>query len=230
MDSTALRQLDQDLWVVDAPLSMLGIRVGTRMTVVRLSTGGLWLHSPVPVDAGLQAALNALGPVEFIVAPNRFHHLFVGEAASMWPSAQVWGVPGLQKKRKDLSFDAVLDGHAAPPWTDDLQQIAIGGTLLEETVFFHAASRTLITSDLAENCLQSAHLPTRVYARLGGATEKFVVPWLLRICYRDKPSARADLERMLQWDFDRVVLAHGRILEQGGKERVREAYRWLLAT
>jgi len=229
MSAVALKQLDSDLWVVDAPLSMLGIRVGTRMTVVRMRTGGLWLHSPVSIDAGLRQALDSLGPVEFVVAPNKFHHLFVGEAASTWPSASIYGVPGLEKKRQDVSFDAMLGRDAASPWTADLDQIAIEGTLLEETVFFHRGSRTLITSDLAENCLQAEHLPTRLYARLCGVTDRFAVPWLLRICYRDKPRARAGLERVLQWDFDRVILAHGQIVERGGKEQVREAYRWLLS-
>lgn len=228
MTDTSLRQLEQDLWTVDAPLAMLGIRVGTRMTVVRLGSGAVWLHSPIPISPALRQALDEIGPVKFIVAPNRFHHLFVSEAASYWPGAEIWGVSGLQRKRKDLSFDGILGGAAPPPWADDLQQISIDGTLLEETVFFHARSRTLITSDLAENCLQAGHLPTRIYARLCGVTDRCAVPWLLRVCYRDKKRGRAGIERVLEWDFDRVILAHGQIIERGGRERVREAYDWLL--
>lgn len=75
------------------------------------------------------------------------------------------------------------------------------GTLLKETVFFHAPSRTLISSDLVENFETSPHWPTRIYL--------------------------AALQRVLAWDFDRIVLAHGDVLAERGPEVLRESYSWL---
>ena len=49
---------------------MLGLRLGTRMTVVRLTNGGLLLHSPVLMSPALREELDAIGPVSHIVCPD----------------------------------------------------------------------------------------------------------------------------------------------------------------
>jgi hypothetical protein len=228
MTDTTLERLADTLWVSAAPLAMLGVQVGTRMTLVRLSDRSLWLHSPVAISATLKTQVDALGPVSWIVAPNRFHHLYAGEAATAWPDAKLVGEPGLANKRKDLRFDALLDETGSSPWAPDIESQFVGGTLLHETIFFHAASRTLITSDIAENCLTGEDLLTRIYARLGGVSDRFAVPLLLRLCYRDKARGARDIRRVLEWDFDRIILAHGKVLESGGKAALLESYRWLL--
>jgi hypothetical protein len=46
---------------------------------------------------------------------------------------------------------------------------------------------------------------------------------------RDRRAARESLERILGWDFDRVVVAHGDVLASGGREALRQGYSWLLA-
>lgn len=222
-----LEPVDENLWVVAAPLSFLGVHVGTRMTVVRLSDGSLWLHSPVQLDAETQAEIIALGEVRHIVAPNLFHHLYVGEAADLFPGAAVHAVAGLQKKRKDLRIDETLGEEPAAAWRDDLDQLQVQGTLLAETVFFHRATRTLISSDIAENFASSDHWLTRIYLKAQRLEHRFWVAWLLRICYRDKQNARRCIDRMLEWDIDRVILAHGHILETGGRDKLRAAFEWL---
>ena len=39
--------------------------------------------------------------------------------------------------------------------------------------------------------------------------------------------ARQDFAQLLSWDFDRVVLGHGDVVEEGGREALAEAYSWL---
>ena len=228
MTDTTLERLADNLWVSAAPLAMLGVQVGTRMTIVRLSDRSLWLHSPVAISDKLKTEVDALGPVGWIVAPNRFHHLYAGEAATAWPDAKLIGEPGLAKKRKYLNFDALLEETGSSPWAPDIESQFVDGTVLHETLFFHAASRTLITSDIAENCLTGEDLLTRIYTKLGGVTDRFAVPLLLRLCYRDKARSAKDIRRVLEWDFDRIILAHGKVLESGGKAALLESYRWLL--
>jgi hypothetical protein len=46
---------------------------------------------------------------------------------------------------------------------------------------------------------------------------------------RDRRAARQSLVRILGWDFDRIVVAHGDVLERGGREALRQGYSWLLA-
>jgi len=219
--------VDDNLWVVAAPLRFLGVHVGTRMTVVRLSSGHLWLHSPVPLAPETRAELAALGEVGHIVAPNLFHHLYVSDVADSFPGATVHAAAGLRKKRKDLRIDEILGTEPPAAWRDDLDQLHIEGTLLDETVFFHNATRTLISSDLAENFASSDHWLTRLYLKAQGLEHRFGVAWLLRVCYRDKQKARRCIDRMLDWDIERIILAHGKILETGALDELREAFAWL---
>jgi len=219
--------VDDNLWVVAAPLRFLGVHVGTRMTVVRLSCGRLWLHSPVPLARETRNELAELGEIGHIVAPNLFHHLYVGDIADSFPGATVHAAAGLRRKRKDLRIDETL-GEAPPAaWRDDLDQLHIEGTLLGETVFFHRETRTLISSDLAENFASSDHWLTRLYLKSQRLEHRFGVAWLLRVCYRDKHKARRCIDRLLEWDIERVILAHGEIVESGGRAALREAFAWL---
>ena len=94
-------------------------------------------------------------------------------------------------------------------------------------MFFHAPSRTLISSDLLENFETSPHWPTRIYLKIGGIHGKPGVSRLLRVMYRDHDKVRAALERVLAWDFDRIVLAHGDVLAERGPQVLRESYSWL---
>ncbi|HEX5067892.1 MAG TPA: DUF4336 domain-containing protein, partial [Myxococcota bacterium] len=90
-----LRQLAPDLWVADRPQSFYGLVVGTRMTVIRLDDGSLLLHSAVKLDPELRKELDALGPVRYVVAPNRVHHLYAGKVRDAYPDARLWIGPGL---------------------------------------------------------------------------------------------------------------------------------------
>ena len=226
---SALRPLDRDIWVAERLQRFYGLEVGTRMTVIRLSGERLLLHSPVELDPELRRELDSLGRVCFAVAPNRVHHLYAGKVAEAYPEARLWVAPGLERKRPDLRFVAVLGDDAPAEWRGAVEQVFFRGRPYEnEVVFFHRASRTLMLCDLAFNFGPSAAAPTRwlmsllrSYGRFGPSK---LDPWLIR----DRRAARASLERILDWDFDRVVVAHGDVLERGGREALRAGYAWLL--
>ena len=77
-----LNPIADNLWALERPLRFLGLETGTRMTVARLESGGLFVHSPIPFDAALRAAIAEIGPVEAVVAPCLFHHLSIAAWAS----------------------------------------------------------------------------------------------------------------------------------------------------
>lgn len=104
-----LRPLDEDLWLAERPFAPLPFRdIGTRMTVVRLSDGGVALHSLVAADGPTRAAVDAIAPVRARICPNRVHPLFAGEWKQAYPAARLVAAPGLAAKRRDLAFDGVL--------------------------------------------------------------------------------------------------------------------------
>jgi hypothetical protein len=224
-----LRKLAEDLWVAERPQSFYGLPVGTRMTVVRLSGGRLLLHSPVALDGELRKELDSLGRVCFAVAPNRVHHLYAGRVAEAYPGARLWVAPGLPRKRPDLVFEAVLSDEAPEEWRGELDQAFFRGRPYEnEVAFFHRASRTLMLCDLAFNFGPSAAAPTRLLMKLLRSYGRLGPSKLDPLLIRDRRAARQSLERILAWDFDRVIVAHGDVLERGGHETLRDGYSWLL--
>ena len=222
--------LAADLWVAERPQRFYGLEVGARMTVIRLADGSLLLHSPVALDVRLRAELDALGRVRFVVAPNRVHHLYAGRVAPAYPDARLWVGPGVERKRPDLAYVAVLSDEAPAPWRGQVDQVFFRGRPYEnEVAFFHRASRTLILCDLAFNFGPRAAAPTRLLMRLLRSYGRFGPSKLDPLLIRDRRAARQSLERILAWDFDRVVVAHGDVLESGGRAALRQGYSWLLA-
>lgn len=227
-DRARLRRLDDDLWVVDDPFSVFGLAIGTRMTVIRLTDGGLFLHSPSPLSSELCAELEALGPVKCIVAPNKIHHLYVSDYATAFPDADRYAAPGLEKKRSNLDFHYVLEPAAPAAWSGQIEQVCVQGCdYISEVVFFHPASRTLLLTDMAFNVQHTDSVWTKVWLKLNGAYQKFGPSRMVRALIRDRAAARRSLDEILRWDFDRVIVTHGIVLQRSGKRMVRAAFDWL---
>jgi len=222
-----LENVAGNVWAVAAPHHFLGLHVGTRMTVIRLSSGGVLLYSPVPLSAALIAEINALGPVQHIVCPNLFHHVYAGDALAIWPQALLHGPRKLQKKRRDLTFHAVLSDTPHESWQGDLLPVTIAGSLLNETVLYHVPSRTLVTSDLVENFKVHPHWLTRSYLKLNGMLGNITWPPVMRVVYLNRRAARASIDRILALPFDRVVIAHGDIIHGNAREVLKKGLEWL---
>jgi hypothetical protein len=224
-----MRQLDSDLWVAQSPLRFLGVELGARMTVIRLAGSRLLVHSPIAPATELVREVRALGQVAYIVAPNRFHHLFVGDWQAAFPEASVYVAPGLERKRPDLKIAGLLTGVPEAGWADTIDQVSLGGIpLTNEVVFFHRPSATLIASDLAFNIGSSSPLLTRMTFRMAGTYGRLSPTPLERVLVRDRPAFRGSLTRVLQWPFGRVVVAHGEISERNGRDELDRGYSWVL--
>jgi len=222
---TALEAIDTRIWTAEAPLRFVGLQVGRRMTVVQLASGDLWVHSPAPLDDALREGLAALGPVRFVVAASRLHgHLSMGDYARAYPEAALLAPPGLSERRADLTFAGGLADEPDPRWAAELDQAPLRGhRYLTEVLFLHRPSRSLIVGDACWNSQDGLGLPARIWAggRRIGPTAAF------RLAVRERAAARASVERVLAWDFDRIVTGHGAIVERGGREAFERAYAWL---
>jgi hypothetical protein len=222
-----LTRIDDELWSAVAPLRFLGIETGTRMSVVRLREGGLFVHSPLPLADGLAQEVDALGPVHAVVAPTLFHHLSVGAWKDAYPDALLCCAPGLEKKRSDVAWDRVLGDRPEPEWAGEIEQVLFAARSMEnEVVFHHPATRTMICADAIFNLSEHPDRLTRLVAlllwnRAPGAT------WLEHLMIRDRKGAREQIGRMLAWKPERILLAHGRSVERDGEAVLRQAYAWL---
>jgi hypothetical protein len=225
--TTTLRELAPALWEVEQMRPAGGGRQRFRMTVVRLAGDGLWLYSPVEIDDGLAAQIAALGNVAHIVAPNRYHHLFAGGAKQRYPGAKLWGVPGLAEKRLDLAFDGVLFADA--PWRDELDGLVLTSVpKFNETVFFHRASRTLICADLIFNIRSEPSFASRLVYRILRVYGRPAQSWYFRKSI-DRSAVKPQLETVLAWNFERVCMSHGEVMDVNAHTVFADVVRPLLA-
>lgn len=218
------------IWCADYTIRYFGCVFEARMTLVRLDGNRLWIHSPGPIDETLQREIAALGTVKYLIAPGTFHYMHLAAAQTLYPNAETFICPGLPKKRPELRYDHLLEDRPHVYWAQELDQVIIRGALLiSEVAFYHRASRTLILVDVIENFTDQ--------------TEG--VNWQLRLWFsmiffmwgRPKPApeyqlswyrpglARRCFERILLWDFDRIIVAHGDLIDKDARDLAEKAWR-----
>lgn len=223
-----LRQLHDDLWVCRVPYWAMGMPLGRQIVVVRLPGGGLWIHSPVPMTPELRGQLAALGEVRHVVGPNLWHDECLREFQAEFPAALFHAAPGLAAQKRDVRFGAELSDTPHPDWAGVLEQHLVRGMpKMNEVVFFHPASRSLIVADLAFNLGPDGPAWFALLMRIYGAWNRFGPTPLEKWMMKDKAAVRASLDRILAWDFDRIIVGHGRNVETGGRRVFREAYGFL---
>ena len=102
-----------NIWDHEMPIRFGGIPLWHRMTVIRLTNGGLVVHSPTRLDLASQEEFQKIGPIVAIVAPSWWHDLYLREYLSAYPDAQLYGAPTLARWNQSLSFAEIL-GDLAP--------------------------------------------------------------------------------------------------------------------
>jgi hypothetical protein len=200
------------------------------MAVARLRAGGLWVWSPIALTPELESAVEALGPVLHVVSPNKIHHLFMQEWSERWPDARLHAPPGLASRRPDLHFAAELGDQPDPAWADEIDQAIFRGSFaMEEVAFFHRPSRTAIVGDLVQR-----HDPEKarglkgMLMRLDGLVgEHGSTPREWRASFLRRGAARTARARVLAWDPQRLLIAHGACGQEGAKEILARSLAWM---
>lgn len=221
------------IWLLPYPVSLAGARFEARMTIVRLGDGRLVLHSPGPIDAGVREWIDSLGRVAVVLAPGNFHHLHVAECQRAFPEAETWICPGVERRDRTLRFDGVLGEQLPAAMQAGFAQTLVAGRLMAEVPLLHQPTRTLLLVDLVERfyddtpnvnwMLRSCMKLIGMWNRPALAPEYRFAGW------KDSSAARTALERVLTWDFERVVIAHGDLIERDSKAVLRQAWRATLA-
>lgn len=220
------------LWVVD---SLLGPGLPVRMTVIRLRNGDLLLHSPTRYDAGLRRALEDLGPIRHLVAPNSVHWTFIKAWQDAAPGTQTWAAPGLrergQVRRSGLRIDHDLADQAPAEWSDEIEQAVVpGGGGFNEVAMLHRPSRTLLLTDLVQN-FEPEKLPWMlrpIAALLGNTAPSGRAPAHLRAVVRlQRGQAAMAARRIVQWAPQRVLVTHGHAFERDAAGQLRRSLAWL---
>lgn len=223
-----LRPIADDIWVYDGSVQMPVGPLHARATVVRRRDRALVIHSPLAFDDLTVAQIDALGEVRALVAPSRLHSMFLRAASARWPRASVLAAPGLAAKLTDLPFTPLPRTGTAPELGDDLLVRRIEGVpFIDEHVFLHPPSRTLIVTDLVFNVHAAQTFGMKAFLWIGGAWKRTAQDYFWRLLRRDRAAAAASVADILAWDFERVLVAHGDIIEGDAHARLARALAWL---
>jgi hypothetical protein len=215
-----MQAITDGVHLAEAPQRFGGIEVGARMTILETDRG-LLVHSPLDVDP---ARVEAMGAIAWVVAPNKLHHLYAGR----WIAAghPVWAAPGLPEKRPDLSFEGVITGED-PAFGPDVQAFPLACfPMANEVVFLHRPTGTLVVTDLVFHFTREAPWLTRAAMTLLGGYPGCRTTVLEKVAF-DRPTARREVAMLLDQPWDRLIMAHGAIVDSGGKEAFRHALGWL---
>jgi hypothetical protein len=235
-----LKCVAENVWIVDGPAIQFGLPwlkfpFPTRMTVVRLTSGDLFIHSPTPLTPSLRAEIEHEGIVRFIIGPNRIHYWWIPEWKAAFPDAGIFLAPRIRERAKGrIAFDGLpLVADTGYPWDAEITTLPIVGSYMTEVEFFHRASCTLILTDLLANfeAEKVSSFFMRLLTRVGGVSPPHGgLPSDLRLSFtwRHKRELRAAVKTMLSWNPERIIFSHGRWHETNGAAELCEAFRWLL--
>lgn len=226
----ALQEYQRDsIWLKEYPIHYAGCDFTARMTIVRLANGNLFIHSPCEIDDAVKEEIDKLGMVEFIVAPGSYHYFYVDSAQSAFPTAETLICPGIERKRPELEFDWILGDRPDPRWEADFEQVLVrGNRFIWEVAFFHKTTKTLILVDLIEYMTDHSVDVNWVIKFWWKAVfhmwNKPKPAPEYQMGWKDKAAARLSLQRILKWDFDNIIIAHGNLINTNAKAMAMQAW------
>jgi hypothetical protein len=228
-----------NIGIVDGPFEYLTVGGAklplpftTRMTVMRLSNGDLFLHSPIKFDRRLANGLLGFGIVRHLVSPNQFHYAHIGEWAKAFPDAVSWASPRVRKRasarRVDVDFTRDLD-EVGPPdeWREEIDQTLFPGGYFKEFIFFHKASKTLILADTILNIeLDKVTEPWRTATKLTGMYNPYGQIFFgmrLPLLFQ-RQKTEAAIRKIHSWQPQRILLSHGRCFDADADKVIRRIF------
>jgi hypothetical protein len=231
---TEWKEFADNLWVVEGPnVRDMGFMFTTRMTVAKLSYGSVWLNSPVSVPFDMLKRIKELGPVRYLVAATPRHVWRLAAWHTLFPDAMLWAprATPFTLKKGILPFAGVLGDEPPQAWKNDFDQLAFKGSpLIEEVLFFHRQSRTVILDDLIQiHAMVKGRPFCNALLKLEGVVFPHGgVPLDIRLSFIHRDLARQSLKKLLSWDFGKLIIAHGACIEANAKDFVKRAFQWLL--
>ncbi|WAC20752.1 hypothetical protein OVA24_05070 [Luteolibacter sp. SL250] len=211
-----MKRLADDIWIKGYPLSVLGTHHGRNVTVIRLSSGKLVIHSMAPFPTPDVEGIRALGEPGWLVESMLLHDTYAGEGRRLFPGIPFLGPPGFSK----IVGFPVEPLHPGPmEWQGEIEIVPIrGAPKLEEQAMIHLPSRTLILADLIFNFPADEKGWDRFFHRhIAGFRRYPGMSRVFRLFIKDKTAFLESIDELLEKDFDRIIVGHGNVIETDGK-------------
>jgi hypothetical protein len=202
-------------------MSFLGGKQGRVVTVIRLASNELIIHSTAPFSRKDVAEIEALGKPGWLVDSMLRHDTFAKEGRAAFPNIPYLAPEGFAKTAQvDTRF--LLPAPAA--WANEVRVLLIGGMPdAKEHVFLHIPSRTLIVADLVFNFGPSSGWTSFFRRTVMGVKAHPDAARLYPMLIKDRAPYDRSLRELMTWDFDRIIVGHNKLIETGGKEGLKRA-------
>lgn len=235
-----LKSIGYNIWIVDGDVINLSFGpikapFTTRMTIVKLENGELWIHSPIDATDELFKEIDKLGEVKYLISPNKLHYAYIEQWQKRYPRAVTFASPGVEKRARkqgySIKFHEDLTKNSPHYWKKEIEQLIFeGSTVVQEVVFFHKTTKTLILTDLIENFepekVESGFW--RFVMKCGCiAAPNGQTPIDFRSTFTNRSLAQSHLETMIGWNPEKIVIAHGKWFESDGVAELKRAFKWL---
>lgn len=218
--------IENKIWIIEYPIKYSGVKFSSRTTLIKLSDQSILIHSPCNISAELKDEILKLGDVSYIIAPGNFHHLHIKSAQQAFPKAKTYICQGIEKKQPDLKYDGFLSGN--PICNDFEQQMTVGSKIMNEVAFLHKDTKTLILVDLIENIgnkTKNIGLGIKLWWFIFRMWNKPKPAPEYQLGWQDKKLAAQALQKILSWDFEKIILAHGDLIVENAKEIAKTAWK-----
>jgi len=222
-----MKKLADNLWLLTYPLKVIGADIMRNVAVIRLASGKLLIHSTAPFLAKDIEAIQKAGEPSWLVEAMLDHDTFSNAGRNTFTAIPFFAPPGFEKR---VSFP--VQSLAEPPeeWSPEIAIMKIEGNLsFNEYILLHRPSRTLIVADLIFNYRKAPSRWTKLllYPALGfrhapGMSKRFCG------AIKDKDAFRRSLDQLLDWDFERIIVGHGQVVEPHEIDTVRKMLSSLL--
>jgi hypothetical protein len=212
MAEESLRLIDKGLWCLNSHFVIWGCKGSIRMTAIEAKSG-IILYSPVALSSVHLEEIARLGAVSTIIAPNLFHHLYLRPCVASFPNARVLVPEGLAEKIGPIPGAEVMTDELRFGVEDEIDHAIFKGHRLRETMLFHHPTQTLITADLLYNFQPENTKVEKLFFRAIGCYGSPSAPFYHRFAVEDKASVKTLIARVQRWDVRRVIMSHGRIIE-----------------
>ena len=238
--SLLLKEFGPSIWMVQGPIvNFFGCPYPTRMVVIQLDDGeSTWIWSPVALTEELKAEMTflKLDNVQYVVSPNKIHHIFLSEWQDAFPKASFYAPPGLRDRNvaKDIRFDVDLsDNEETMPYRSDIRQVIVRGSFfMEEVAFYHPKSKTALICDLIqkfpeEQALGFVGTLMNIDGLVGkdGSTPR---EWRFSFLTGKEEARKARDVIVKDWRPEKLIIAHGECVADGtATEVISKALGWL---
>lgn len=216
-----LEEFAPNVFLLRYPLQLAGCTLGRTVTVLRLSSGKLLIHSTARFSEEDAAEIREKGEPGWLIEATHFHDTFAKAGRAAFPAIPYLVPPGFKGAEH---LDAETIGSKSSEWRDEVVCVEIEGMpKIREHAFFHRASKTLIVADLLFNLPPHANRWTRGFMRaVAGIREYPGMSRFFRVMIKDRPAFLQSMQTIAAWDFERIIVAHGDPICDGAKAKFLE--------